>query len=157
MVYYRYGANLYDIYLNNKKLHKKIIRKQRQKQNNGNNSESTNANHSIDNENEDETTISMDDNNEDDELTKIMNESKIDTINSILVCTGVYRGGNINVNSNSNESIALNNNSVNSRRHLNYGHKDLVINDPTLKQPRHICTDVYEAVNLVLNLEKILH
>jgi HAD superfamily hydrolase (TIGR01456 family) len=53
---------------------------------------------------------------------------------SILVCTGVYRSD------------------VQSNNKLNYGHRDMIV-DETLKTPKYICNDVYDAVNLVLNME----
>ena len=65
--------------------------------------------------------------------------SDAESIQSILVCTGVYQGSQNEVDAHHNS--------------LNYAHKDMVV-DNALRRPSFISSDVYEAVKLVYKIEK---
>jgi ribonucleotide monophosphatase NagD (HAD superfamily) len=63
--------------------------------------------------------------------------SEAESINSILVCTGVYQGDKNDFKT----------------QNLMYSHKDAKI-DNKLREPNYICDDVYEAVKMVYEIEK---
>ncbi len=59
-----------------------------------------------------------------------------ESLQSILVCTGVYNRETYDVTSDKN-----------------HGHRDIII-DATLKQPKHTCEHVLDAVKLIFDIEK---
>jgi HAD superfamily hydrolase (TIGR01456 family) len=114
------GANLYDLHIKKNKQKPRLVQQQ------GNQNSLT-------------TTFDAD-------IDSLINESKIASISSILVCTGVYRANNI-INSNKDGIASF------TRRNLDYGHKDMVVDDPAIKQPKYTCKDAYEAISLIFDLE----
>lgn len=59
-----------------------------------------------------------------------------ESIQSILVCTGVY-----------------NHESHDENLKIDHGHRDMIV-DPQLKKPTHTVEHVLDAVNLVFNIER---
>jgi ribonucleotide monophosphatase NagD (HAD superfamily) len=128
------GANLYDMHINKNKT------RLMQQQQHGNHGSMVAT-----------TTMDCD-------MDSLANESKIESISSILVCTGVYRANNIINNSNKDEIKTTSSNSqyTSNRRSIDYGHKDMIVDDPKIKHPKYTCKDAYEAVSLVFDLENMI-
>lgn len=77
-----------------------------------------------------------------------------ESIRSILVRTGVFRGAQKTSNDTSSpQQQQQQHDNSNGLDYLSLAHKDLVV-DPSLMRPNYVSDNVFEAVKLVYELEK---